>query len=204
MFQNYVKTALRSLLRHRAFSAINVIGLAVAMSVCMGIIMLVADQMSYDRYNSNAGRIFRVNTIEAEGQNAGNNLNSASTMRLREELEEKYTGIEKIVRIKRGFGNNWLEFEGQNVNIPLSGFFADAGVFEMFQYEFQYGDPLTALKDPYTVVLTRNAANKLFKQENPVGQTVKMGETIYTITGVLKKPRTNRISSSKLLPVWRP
>src|SRR5688572_19923934 len=188
MFRNYLKTAIRSLLRHRFFSAINIFGLAVAMSICMCIIMLVADQMSYDRYNPKSNRIFQVNTIGAEGQEGDHQPNSASSMRLKQELLEQYTGIEKVVRLKRGFGNSWIEFENQNVNVPLAGFFADPEVFEFFEYEFQYGDPATALKEPYTVVLTRKAANKLFKEENPLGQTIKVGDLgTYTVTGVLKE-----------------
>ena len=188
MLRNYLKTAIRSLLRHRFFSAINIFGLAVAMSICMGIIMLVADQMSYDRYNTKSDRIFQVTTVGTGNQDGDGQLNSASTMRLKQELLEQYTGVEKVVRIKRGFGNGWLEFENQNVNVPLAGFFADPEVFEFFEYEFQYGDPATALKDPYTVVLTRKAANKHFKEENPLGQTIKVGDLgTYTVTGVLKE-----------------
>ena len=188
MLRNYLKTAIRSLLRHRFFSAINIFGLAVAMSICMGIIMLVADQMSYDRYNTKSDRIFQVTTVGTGNQDGDGQLNSASTMRLKQELLEQYTGVEKVVRIKRGFGNGWLEFENQNVNVPLAGFFADPEIFEFFEYEFQYGDPATALKDPYTVVLTRKAANKHFKEENPLGQTIKVGELgTYTVTGVLKE-----------------
>ena len=188
MLRNYLKTAIRSLLRHRFFSAINIFGLAVAMSICMGIIMLVADQMSSDRYNTKSDRIFQVTTVGTGNQDGDGQLNSASTMRLKQELLEQYTGVEKIVRIKRGFGNGWLEFENQNVNVPLAGFFADPEIFEFFEYEFQYGDPATALKDPYTVVLTRKAANKHFKEENPLGQTIKVGELgTYTVTGVLKE-----------------
>ena len=188
MLRNYLKTALRNLVRHRFFSAINIFGLAVAMSICMGIIMLVADQLSYDRYNTKSDRIFQVTTVGTGNQDGDGQLNSASTMRLKQELLEQYTGVEKIVRIKRGFGNGWLEFENQNVNVPLAGFFADPEIFEFFEYEFQYGDPATALKDPYTVVLTRKAANKHFKEENPLGQTIKVGDLgTYTVTGVLKE-----------------
>lgn len=188
MLRNYLTTAFRSLCRHRFFSFINIFGLAVAMSICMGIIMLVADQMSYDRYNTKRDRIFQVTTLEAENPDGGRKPSSASTMRLKQELLENYTGVEKIARIKRGFGNGWIEFENQNVNIPLAGFFADPEVFEVFEYEFHYGDPATALKDPYTVVLTRKAANKLFKEENPLGQTIKVGDLgTYTVTGVLKE-----------------
>src|SRR5688572_18257075 len=161
MFSNYLKTAIRSLFRHRFFSAINVFGLAVAMTIAMSIIMLVADQLSYDRYNTRSDRIFQVTTVGVTTQDGQGEPNAASTMKLKQELLDNYTGIEKAVRIKKGFGNSWLEFENQDVNIPLTGFFADPEVFDLFQYEFEYGDPNTALKEPYTVVLTRKAANKL-------------------------------------------
>ena len=127
MLRNYLKTAIRSLLRHRFFSAINIFGLAVAMSICMGIIMLVADQMSSDRYNTKSNRIFQVTTVNAENRDGDGQRNSASTMKLKQELLEQYTGIEKIVRLKRGFGNSWIEFENQNVNVPLAGFFCRSG-----------------------------------------------------------------------------
>src|SRR5688572_29106293 len=158
MLRNYLKTAIRSLFRNRFFSAINIFGLAVAISICMGIIMLVADQMSYDRYNTKRDRIFQITTLGAYSQDGAGEPNSASTMKLKNELLEHYTGIEHVVRFKKGFGNSWFEFENQNVNIPLTGFFADPEVFELFEYELEYGDPATALKEPYSLVLTRKAA----------------------------------------------
>lgn len=191
MLYNYLKTAVRNLLRHRFFSAINIFGLAVAMSICMALIMLVADQLSYDRHNGNADRIYRVTTIDVyEGKvMIDNQVSAASCMPVGPELVENYTGIEEAVRLRRGFGNGWLEFEKQNVTIPLAGYFADPNVLEFFQYDLQYGDAATALLEPYTVVLTRSAANKLFKEENPLGQTIKVGELgTYTVTGVLKNP----------------
>lgn len=191
MLKNYLTTAIRSLKRHKFFSAINIFGLAVAMSICMALIMLVADQMSYDRYNTNADRIYRITTLDVDhtGQVMwGNQVNSASAMPVGPELAQNYTGIEDATRFRRGFGNSWIEFENKNVNIPLSGYFADSNALEFFEYELQYGDRATALKDPFTVVLTRSAANKLFKDENPVGQTLKVGDQgIYTVTGVLKE-----------------
>lgn len=187
MLKNYLKTAIRSLLRHRIFSVINILGLAVATSICMGIIMLVADQMSYDRYNTKRDRIFQVTTAGADSQDGAGEPSSASTMKLKNELLEHYTGVEQVVRFKKGFGNSWFEFENQNVNIPLTGFFADPEVFEFFEYELEYGDPATALKEPFSLVLTRKVADKLFKDKNPTGKTIKFGELgTYTITGVLK------------------
>jgi putative ABC transport system permease protein len=190
MLKNYLKTSFRSLVRNKFFSTINIVGLAVSMSICMGVIMLVADQMSYDRYNTKRDRIFRITTkhVNSDGTIENTGTNSASPMPLRQELLENYTGIEQVVRLKRGFGNSWIELENQNVNIPLAGFYADAEVLQFFEYELQYGDANTALKEPYSLVLTRQAANKLFKDENPLGQTISVGDLgTYTVTGVLKE-----------------
>ncbi|HZY77939.1 MAG TPA: ABC transporter permease, partial [Cyclobacteriaceae bacterium] len=187
MIRNYFKTAVRNLIRHRFFSAINIFGLAMAMSICMGIIMLVADQMQYDRYNTRKDLVYRVNTIRADYEEKGGTINSTSNMNLRPELE-KHSGIDHVVRFKRGFGNGWMEFEDRDVNIPIAGYFADPGALQMFEYELQYGDAKTALDLPFSVVLTREAADKLFSDENPLGKTLKVGNLgVYTVTGVLKK-----------------
>ncbi len=187
MFNNYLKIAIRSLLRHRVFSAINIFGLAVAMSIGMGIIMLLADQVEHDHYNSKRDRIYRITTTRVNSDGSDGQRNASASMALRSELLEKYTGIEKVVRLRYGFGNHWLELEDQDVNIPLAGFYADPEVFDFFEYEFQYGDPASALKEPYSVVLTRKSANKLFKEENPIGLTIRVGVGTYTVTGVLKE-----------------
>lgn len=186
MFRNYIKTAVRSLLRHRFFSFINIFGLAIAMALSMVIIMLVADQMTYDRYNTKRDRVYRINSIPIGPKGETWNETATTTLPLKQELLENYAGVEKAARIMRGFGNMWLEIE-QNVNIPVAGYFADPEVLDVFEYELEYGDPQTALVEPYSVVLTKKAAKKLFRQENPVGETFKVGtEGPYKVTGILK------------------
>jgi putative ABC transport system permease protein len=190
MIRNYVLVAIRNLTRSKFFSAINIFGLAVSMSICMAIIMLVADQMLYDRYNTNRAQIYRINSygVDNNGVQRGSMESSTSPMPLKAELLENYTGIQKAVRLKRGFGNSWLELENNNVNVPVKGFWSDPEVFDFFQYEMEYGDPKTALVKPYSVVLTKIAAKKLFKEENPLGLTIIVGDLgTYTVTGVLKE-----------------
>jgi len=191
MFKNYLKVALRNIVKHRTFSFINIFGLAVAMCVCMAIMMMVADQMMVDRDNPLADRIYRINTIPYWKDNNGmpGNETASSTLPLRDELLNKYTGVEKAVRFMRGFGNTWLELEpNYDVNIPVSGYFTDADALEMFDYQLQYGDMRTALVEPYSVVLTKRAAEKLFDKENPVGETLKVGTLgVYTVTGVIQE-----------------
>jgi len=151
--------------------------------------MLVADQMMYDRYNTKHDRIYRVITrhVNPDGSNAGND-GATSPQPLAASLMDDYTGVEKTVRFRRGFGNPWIDMEpGFDVNIPVAGLFADAEALDVFEWELEYGDAKTALTKPYTVVLTRQAANKLFKQRNPVGEVIKVGKLgEYTVTGVLK------------------
>jgi putative ABC transport system permease protein len=192
MFKNYIKVAFRNILKQRVFSFINIFGLAVAMSICMGIIMLVADQMMVDRHNPLSNRIYRINSIpyfkDGKAQIPGNET-ATTTLPLRDELLNNYTGVEKAVRLMRGFGNGWLELEpNHDINVPVAGYFADPEVLEMFNHELQYGDPKTALVEPYSVVLTKKAAEKLFKVENPVGESLKVGKLgTYKVTGVIKE-----------------
>jgi putative ABC transport system permease protein len=190
MIRNYILVALRNIRRHKFFSLINILGLAVSMSVCLGIIMLVADQMMYDQYNTKRDRIHRVITrhLNPDGSGAGNDY-STSPQPLAASLLDDYTGVEKAVRLRRGFGNTWMEMEPDfDVNIPLGGLFADPDALDVFEWELEHGDAKTALTKPYSVVLTRKAANKLFKQPNPVGEVIKVGRLgEYTVTGVLKE-----------------
>jgi putative ABC transport system permease protein len=188
MFKNYIKTAIRSLFRHRFFSAINIFGLSVAMALSMAIIMLVADQMMYDRYNTKRDRIYRINSIPIDKNGATMSETATSSLPLKEELTENFTGTEKATRIVRGFGNGWMELENNNVNIPIAGYYVDPEFLEIFEHQLLYGDARTALVEPYSVVLTKKAAAKLFKQENPVGETFKVGEAgPYKVSGIIKE-----------------
>jgi putative ABC transport system permease protein len=190
MIRNYILVAARNIIRHKFFSAINIFGLAISIAIGMAIIMLVADQMMYDRFNTKKDRIYRITSrgVTNTGEDNGSSVTSTSPMTLRDELMENYTGIEKVVRLKRGFGNHWMEVEGQNVNIPLGGYFADPEVISFFEYELEHGDAATALVQPYSLVLTKKAAKKLFKEDNPVGLTITVGNLgTYTVKGVLKE-----------------
>jgi len=191
MLKNYINIAFRNILKHRVFSFINIFGLAVAMSICMGIIMLVADQMMVDRHNNKAARIYRITSIPYHKDRNGEPGDhfATTTLPVRDELLNNYTGIEKAVRLMRGFGNNWLELDPENdINVPVSGLFADPDVLDVFGHELLYGDSKTALIEPYSLVLTKKAAEKIFKVENPIGESLKVGTIgTYKVTGVIKE-----------------
>jgi len=186
MLYNYIKIALRNIKKHKLFSFINVFGLSFSLAICMIIIMLLADQYSYDAYNTQSDRIYRINHTRSDMDDIISGM-ATSPMPLGEELKSNYTGIESYTRLYRGFGNSWVKLM-QDVNIPLSGFYADPNVFEIFQYDFAFGEAKTALVEPYSVVITYETAEKLFREANPIGELIKVGNLgSYKITGVLKK-----------------
>ena len=186
MFYNYLKISLRNIRKHKLFSFINVFGLSFSLSICLIIIMLLADQFSYDRFNSGAENIYRINHTRSDLDAIVEGM-ATSPMDLGGELTDRFTGVADYTRLTRGFGNGWVKLM-QDINIPLSGFFADPSFFKMFQYEFEYGNPSTALMEPYSVVLSKETAEKLFNKENPVGETIVVGELgSYKVTGVLKR-----------------
>lgn len=186
MFYNYFKISIRNIRKHKLFSFINVFGLSFSLSICLIIIMLLADQFSYDRFNTEADNIYRINHTRRDDPGIIEGM-ATSPMGLGEELTSKYAGISSYTRLTRGFGNGWIKLM-QDVNIPISGFFADPSFVEMFQYKFEYGNPRTALLEPYSVVLSKETAEKLFNKENPIGEIIKVGELgSYKVTGVLKK-----------------
>lgn len=192
MLRNYLTTAIRTIKKYRFFSLINILGLALAMTVSMLLVMLLADQLTYDRHNTNGSLIYRINTIgvDEKGIEIKAQENASSPMPVGPELKEHYTGIAEVVRFRSGFGSNWEGFLSEQTNAPITGFFTDENVLHVFQYELEYGDPSTALVDPYSVVLTRKAANKLFRVANPVGEAISVGDQgMYKVTGVLKEAK---------------
>lgn len=188
MIRNYFKIAIRSLLRHKTFSFINIFGLAISMSICIVIIMMVADQMSYDRHITNSDRVYRINHERMNDDDLVNKM-ATTPLPLADALMEEYAGVENTVRIRRGFGNNWIDIEN-DINIPLGGFFAEPSFLDIFEYNLEHGNASTALAEPNSVILTKAAAEKLFDIDNPTGELIDMGELgEYKVTGVLEKSK---------------
>lgn len=189
MIRNYLKTAFRTLIRHRVFSLINAFGLSISMAICLIIIMMVGDQMKMDRHLTNAENIYRINTQRLH-ESGPMNMLATSPLPIGKELFENYTGIENYTRIRRGFGNSWVEFDNDHT-IPLGGFYVDQSFLKMFDLEFESGNRDLALIEPNSVVLTSKAAKKLFGNNDAMGQVIDMGEIgEYKVTGVLKETET--------------
>jgi len=184
MLKNYVKVAIRNLLKNRTFSFINIFGLAMGMSVCLVLIMLIADQKNNDRYITNRDSIYRI-THNRLGDDFVS-LFATAPLPLAEKLTSEYDDVEYIVRIRRDFGTEWIGIE-QDINIPIGGYYVDPEFITLFQLEMLAGDATTALTQPNSVVLKEETALKLYGTTDVINKIITVGELgDYIVTGVLK------------------
>ncbi|MGY4536332.1 putative ABC transport system permease protein [Mucilaginibacter sp. UYNi724] len=183
MFKNYIKTAYRSLYKNKGFTTINILGLALGLATCLLIVFYVVDELSYDRYNTKASRIFRVNEDLKLGEN---NVQYAVAMPpLAKTLKAEYPYVEDATRIKSA---GTTHVKKGNINIVENKVgFVDANIFNVFTLPMINGDPKNALADPNTVVLTESTAKKYFNTGNAVGKTIVFNDKQnFKVTGVIK------------------
>jgi putative ABC transport system permease protein len=182
MIGSYIKTSSRSIVRNKLFSAINIVGLAISMSVGLLMIAFIADLFSYDDFHEKGNRIYRVITaVQLQGQPP---MEVATTSVLAgKKIQETVSGVEDLTIMRRGFGGDAVIGE---TTIPLGGLWADESFLKVFSFPLLQGDPSTALKEPYSLVLTEVSAKKLFGDANALGKYVKFDTTNYVVTGVLK------------------
>lgn len=183
MIGSYIKTSRRSLMRNKLFSSINILGLAISMSVGLLLIAFVLDLRSYDRFHKNGERIYRITnnaTFNDREQGGKFGTTSIKTGKL---IREKVSGIEEVAILRNDFAQDAIV---DDKILPIKGFWAEPSVFRTFTFPMLEGNPETALKDPYSIILTETAAKKLFGNEPAVGKAIKFDTLNYQVTGVIK------------------
>jgi len=192
MLRNYFLVAWRSIRKHKAFTAINVIGLAMSMSVCLLLILLVYDHFSYDDFHPKGDRIYRVLTYPKGEKGPFESGYATSPLPMGQSLKELYPFVEEVVNMNNTFGGEFRSNEKIiNLKTETDGrsLFASPTFFSAFGFKLQQGSEATALKEPYSLVLTQEMANLLFPSGNAIGQNVEVEEFgSYTVTGVLQDP----------------
>ena len=196
MFRNYLKTALRNIKRHKGYSLINIVGLAVGMACCILILLWVQDELSFDRFHENADGIYRV---LQDINFADHSTTWAITQGpLGPSLKEDFPEIINATRITgRGLR---LTYNDKSYDEGVS--MADGSIFEMFTFPLVKGDPATALSDPFSIVLTEEMAAKYFGDEDPIGKTIKANnQWDFQVTGVMKNvPSNSHLEFDFLIP----
>jgi putative ABC transport system permease protein len=185
MIGSYVKTSGRNILRNKLFSTINIAGLAVSMSVGLLLIGLLSDMKSYDRFHTNGDRIYRVASQYQYLDQMDKSRYASSSPMAGKEIKETVPGIEATALL---YGNFSSDIKTADKTVPLAGLYANEGFFDVFSFNLVEGNAGSALKTPFSIVLSETAAKKLFGSEPALGKIVTRSEKEYTITGVVKDP----------------
>lgn len=175
MFKNYLKIALRRMYRHKTYSLINIVGLALGMTVSMLLIVYIFNEHKYDKFHKNLERIYR---IEAEW---GRSLPPIIGHVLPESVPE----IEVCTRFQ--FPGSVTLSANNNVYTEKNLAFGDHTCFDIFSFDFIHGSPKTALKAPFCMVLTESLAKKILGTIDAIDKTVVYNnEWEFKITGIIK------------------
>jgi putative ABC transport system permease protein len=186
MIGSYIKTSGRSIVRNKLFSAINIIGLAISMSVGLVLIGVLSDIFSYDKFHKNHKKIFRVITSYEYLGEKNNQPMATTSLKAGKAIKESFSAPEAVAIIRRDFEGDVKYGEKE---IPLNGYLTNPDFFQVFSFELLQGNAAKALKEPFSIILTEKSAKKLFGETEALGKAIVFNnDRQYTITGIVKDP----------------
>ncbi len=167
MIQNYLKIAWRNLLKHKSFSIINILGLAIGIGVCLIIFLYVHDELTFDLYNVKVDRIARVTTRLHTPES--DLVIATCPIMLAGTLKREYPEVESCARLVNSGAK--VKFNSDILN-EESFYNTDQNIFSVFTFNFLEGSPISALKNPRSIVITESIAKKYFGQKDALGKTM--------------------------------
>jgi len=198
MLKNYFKITWRNLVRHRSYAIINILGLAIGIAACLLILQYVYYELSYDQFHQKKDRVYRV--IQDRYDNGKLSTQwAAGAFAAGRNFKDAFPEIEEYVSMT-GRGASVIK-DGDRVIKLERTYFTSEAFFRLFSYPLLQGDPKTALKEPYTAVLTETSAKKLFGTANALGKSIRINQNKnYTITGVIRDiPENSHMAADILL-----
>ncbi|HUR10686.1 MAG TPA: ABC transporter permease [Flavitalea sp.] len=200
MFRNYLKIAIRNLMRYKFFSFINIFGLATGIACCTVILLFVADELSFDKHHHDSERIHRV--VKDFVNEDGSRLPDATTPpAIATYMMKEIPEIEHVVRLFPSWGRKFFVKYGSKRNIEENLYRADSSIFNVFTLPFIAGTSKTAFSQLKAIVLTESTAKKYFGTENPIGKTLEVDQMgPHLVTAVIKDfPRTSHFKFDMLV-----
>jgi putative ABC transport system permease protein len=187
MFTNYMKVAVRVMLRNKSYSFINLFSLALGITAFSFLFLWVQNEFTYDQFHTDKDRIYKAwNRVDA---NSKINCWDVTARVLAPTLKEEYPEVESAISYT-AWGEQHLFIHGDKRLIKTAGAYADTAFLTMFTFPLIKGDARTAFKDPQSIVITESFARELFGEQEAFGESVYIGEggdgLSLTVTGVLK------------------
>jgi putative ABC transport system permease protein len=198
MFRVNFRLSLRSLLKNKLYSFINISGLTIGLASAILIFLWIQNEIGHDRFHPNIDRLYLLNNRDQN--NGGAYVYNFTCVPLGPALQKEYPEVERAVRVNIS-GANFLISNG-NKHFSIHGNFVDTGFFSLFNFPLVEGNPVTALNSVKNIILTQQLAKKLFGEQDALGKTVRIDSVDYlTVTGVVKDlPGNTSFQFDYLLP----
>lgn len=188
MFQNYIKVALRNLLRYKGYSFINIAGLVIGLATAILILLYIQDELSFDKFHPDYERIYRVTSEEIKDDKFSHFAYAFGPVAPR--LLNDFPDIDQAVRVFPYSVSVQQDLQKQFQENQFV--FADSTFFEVFGFRLKSGNPRTALQSPYAIVITEKIARKYFGNQDPIGQTLTVENSYhFQVTAVLENIPSN-------------
>ena len=186
MIKNYLKVAFRSLIKQKAYSAINIVGLSIGIASCLLIVLFVTDEFSFDKFHEKADRIYKF-TLERIYPNHRTNYavipHSFGTV-----IPKDFPEVESVTRVAGPFNNALISYinpKGELIQFEEQGVVqAEKNFFQVFSIKLIKGDPAKVLTKKSDLVITESAAKKFFGDEDPLGKRLRILGPEFIVTGV--------------------
>jgi putative ABC transport system permease protein len=185
MFRNHFKTAWRNLMKYKFISFINLFGLTVGLTCCLLILTYILNELSYDRFNKDAGQVYRVTRTFYDGNGQKTLELSTISPPFGYYLPTDFPEIQKMTRLLN-LGSVPLRYKDKLISEP-DVYFADGNLFDVFTVKVLQGNPKTALSEPFSVMLTEQTAKKYFGDEDPINKVLRANNQFdVKVTGIYK------------------
>ena len=197
MLKNYLKVAIRSLLKYKGYSIINIIGLTLGLIAGTFILLYVTDELSYDQFHEKKDRLYRVITMfSSKGEQSGGY--DANGWPIGKILEKEYPEVEAVLYTRDA---SFLMINHEGKRFRQKNHFASTEFFHLFTFPLIKGNPASALQEPNTVVISEAMERKFFGNEDALNKTLVVADTLnFKITGIMKDiPSNSHIQADMLI-----
>ncbi len=198
MIKNYIKIAFRNLWNNRTFTALNIVGLTAAFGVSILLAMFAVFQLSFDRFHEQGNNLYQVYSEDSAPD--GIDANTSKSEPFAAALRDETTGVEKITR----YNGSGVILSYQDKQLRMNGAYVDPDFFDMFSFPIVKGDKENPITSESSVAISEQAAERIFGDENPIGQTVTIlrdeEEVLFTVTSIIQDfPNTSSIGFDLVL-----